>query len=296
MNFSDLITVTGDHSFEFVGDQDSVNVVTVSTIPNTRQNAMVWIKHNAANSAKVQEVKANLVIVSRETDRSFLRPDTNYLLVDDPKLVFALLVNKFFVKPVEAGIHPSAVIHKGAVIGDNVHIGPNVVVSDNCRIGNNTRIVGNAFIYENVEIGSDCTLHAGCVIGASGSGYVKDTNGRWLNFPQIGKTVIEDGVEVGALTYINRGAIGETRIGSGSKIGLSVCVGHNVVIGRNAMIVANCVIAGSCELGDEVWVAHGALLRNGLKIGSKAFIGMGAVVTKNVEAGETVVGNPARKI
>jgi UDP-3-O-[3-hydroxymyristoyl] glucosamine N-acyltransferase len=296
VKFSNLLEILEVGKYEFVGIKNSVSISSVKTDKDASSDSIVWVKSDNTNSDYLNSIKANLVVISNKINRTLLLPHVNYILVENPKLTFALIVNYFFIPKNISFVHPSAQIDENVKIGKNVYIGPNVVISKNSFIGNNTRILGNTFIYENVIIGQNCILNAGCVIGAPGSGYVKDNEGKWNRFPQIGKTIIEDNVEIGALSYVNKGAIGETRIKSGTKIGLSVCIGHNVSIGHNCMIIANSVVGGSSIIEDDVWVSHGAVIRNKIVLGKSSFIGMEAVVTKNVGEGQLVAGNPAKKL
>ena len=232
--------------------------------------------------------------------------DIPHIKVANPKLAFAKIARKlappddFF-----EGIHPTAVIDETAVIAgasigalasigaftaigrgsrlaEGVHIGRNV------RIGDATVINANCVIYDNVVIGSDCVIHAGVVIAAPGFGYVRDEAGEYHQFPQIGSVVIEDRVEIGANTCIDRGALGQTRIGEGTKIDNLVQVGHNVQIGRNVVIAAQTGISGStvieddCVIGGQVGFGDHARVLSGAVIGSQAGILPGKIVRPGV--------------
>ena len=173
-------------------------------------------------------------------------------------------------------IGDSSIIHEGARIGRNVTIGKCTVIHSNC------------VIYDNVSIGNDCVIHAGVVIGADGFGYVKDENGEYIKFPQIGTVVIEDNVEIGANTCIDRGALGETRIGEGTKIDNLVQVGHNVAIGKRCVIAAQTGISGSvvieddCVIGGQVGFGDHVRVQSGAVIGSQAGVLPGKIVRPGV--------------
>ena len=181
------------------------------------------------------------------------------IFVSNPRLWFIKVVREFFLPREPPGIHPSAVINYECVeMGKNVRIGPN------------------------------------CTIGFDGFGFEQDEDGSYHRFPHIGRVIIGDDVEIEANTCIDRGALGDTIIGSGTKIDNLVHVAHNVEIGKNCLIVALTCLGGGVIIEDGSYVGIGASIRNQMKIGEKAFIGMGAVVVKDVEPGITVIGNPAR--
>ncbi|GIU81481.1 MAG: UDP-3-O-(3-hydroxymyristoyl)glucosamine N-acyltransferase [Acidobacteria bacterium] len=178
-------------------------------------------------------------------------------------------------------------IGKGTAIFDNVTIGSDVEIGENCVI------FPNCVIYDRVRIGNNCVLHAGVVVGADGFGYVRDEK-EYVKFPQIGTVVIEDDVEVGANTCIDRGALGETRIGAGTKIDNLVQIAHNVRIGKRVVIAAQTGISGStvieddCVIGGQVGIGDHATLKSGAVIGSQAGILPGKIVRAGVWWGTPV--------
>ncbi|MGQ0542281.1 MAG: UDP-3-O-(3-hydroxymyristoyl)glucosamine N-acyltransferase, partial [Blastocatellia bacterium] len=158
----------------------------------------------------------------------------------------------------------------------------------NVEIGKCSIIYSNCVIYDGVSIGNDCVVHSGSIIGADGFGYVRDESGNYHKFPQIGTVVIEDNVEIGANTCIDRGALGETRIGEGTKIDNLVQVGHNVQIGKRCVIAAQTGISGStiieddCVIGGQVGFGDHARVMSGAVIGSQAGVLPGKIVRPGV--------------
>jgi UDP-3-O-[3-hydroxymyristoyl] glucosamine N-acyltransferase len=170
-------------------------------------------------------------------------------------------------------VGPYAVIEKGASIGSGSQIGAGAVINGGVTIGMDCRIYPRVVIYSGVEIGDRVVVHAGAVLGSDGFGYVRDeATGAYIPFPQQGTLVIEDDVEIGANTTIDRGALEETRIGRGTKIDNLVHVGHNVQIGANAILAAQVGISGSSTIG------AGAVLAGQVGIGDHAGVGEGVVL------------------
>jgi UDP-3-O-[3-hydroxymyristoyl] glucosamine N-acyltransferase len=226
--------------------------------------------------------------------------------VKNPKLAFALIAEVLHPPKRRAPeIHRSSVIAAEAEIGRDVFIGAFVCVGENSTVGDRTQIRAGAKIGDNVSVGTDCVihpnvfiedgmtignrviLHAGVVIGADGFGYVRGDMGHH-KFPQIGTVVIEDDVELGANTTVDRGALGRTRIGKGTKLDNMVHVGHNCDIGERVVIAAQTGISGSvtieddCVIGGQVGFGDHILVQSGAVIGSKAGVLPGKIVRPGV--------------
>jgi UDP-3-O-[3-hydroxymyristoyl] glucosamine N-acyltransferase len=284
-----------DH--QILGNQEAASFDSVGPIDGAEPGSLSWVaseKHAVASA--INATKASVVIAENDVPIGFEPPvDKCVVLTANPKVVFARIVNRLFVERPEPGVHPTAVIHAEADVSASAYIGPHCVLG-RCKIGADTILWGDVYVYDHVEVGDRCVVHAGCVLGASGQGYARDADGAWVPFPQLGRTVIEDDVEIGALSYVTRGALGDTVIRRGAKIGLSTCVGHGVEIGADAMVIANTVVCGSARVGAGAWLAPSTTVRNGVVVGEDAVVGMGAVVTKDVSPAATVVGNPAEEL
>jgi UDP-3-O-[3-hydroxymyristoyl] glucosamine N-acyltransferase len=218
-----------------------------------------------------------------------------YIIVDNPKLAFLRIMNLLYKEKTNYGIHSTAVINPKAKIHNKTYIGPFTYIGE-CSIGEGTVIHGHCHIYSDTIIGNNVFIHAGSIIGADGFGYEKNQSGYYERFPHKGNVVIEDNVEIGANSCIDRGALGSTLIKSGTKIDNLVHVGHNVLIGNNCLITANVMIAGSVIIEDDVYIAPSVSIIDHVRIGKKSFIGLGSVVTKNVPDEEVWVGSPARPL
>jgi len=232
--------------------------------------------------------------------------------VADARLAFAKVLPLFFPEPVFApGMHPSAIVapdaqvdelaHVGphCVVGENVKIGPRSVlqagtyVGANCRLGEDVNLFPNVTLYPRCEIGNRVRIHSGTVVGSDGFGYVPE-DGMHLKVLQIGNVIIREDVEIGANVTIDRGALGPTVIGRGTKIDNLVQIGHNVTIGEHCLIISQAGVAGSCKLGNYVVIAGQAGIAGHLKIGNRASVGAQSGVMNNIPDGEKWLWTPAQ--
>ncbi len=238
------------------------------------------------------------------------------LRVPEPKLSFARAASWLLPPPELArGIHPTAQVSPSARLGSDVGIGPFVIIEDGVEIGKETQIAAYAFVGRGCRVGSGCriharvtlyagvalgdnvSVHAGTVIGSDGFGYVYGEGRHW-KFPQIGGVRVEDDVEIGANTTIDRGSLGTTRIGKGAKIDNLVQIAHNVVVGEHAIIAAQTGISGSSSVGNRVRIGGQVGIADACRIGDDAVVGAQAGVPtgKAVPPGQVVWGTPARPL
>jgi UDP-3-O-[3-hydroxymyristoyl] glucosamine N-acyltransferase len=243
---------------------------------------------------------------------------------DQPRLWFARAAKLLKPAPPPAGVHPTAVIGEHVKLGRNVTIGPTAVIGESAAIGDGARIEAGAVISQGVRIGDGChiypraviypgttlgnwvVVHAGVVLGADGFGYVRDAaTGAYTQFPQQGTLAIEDDVEIGANSTIDRGALRQTRIGRGTKIDNLVHVGHNCEIGEDVILVAGVGISGSSSVGDgaviagQVGIGDHAHVGPGVILGGQAGVLSGKTVTNEglgVKPGTVLWGTPARPL
>jgi UDP-3-O-[3-hydroxymyristoyl] glucosamine N-acyltransferase len=193
----------------------------------------------------------------------------------------------------DVSIGPFVTVGAGASVGARTVIHPNVVVGPGARIGADCVIYSQASIRERVAIGDRVTLHNGVVVGSDGYGFARQKDGTHLKIPQHGDVVIEDDVEIGANSTIDRPAIGETRISAGTKIDNLVHVAHGVAIGRRVLLAAQVGIAGSTTIGDDVMMAGQTGVAGHLTVGARAIVGAKSAVLQPVDAGAFVTGSPA---
>jgi UDP-3-O-[3-hydroxymyristoyl] glucosamine N-acyltransferase len=201
------------------------------------------------------------------------QPDERVLVVKDPRYAFAVCAKALAGVRTASEVHPSAVVDASARVGERVKIGARAVVEADVTLGDDVEIAAGAVILRGVEIGNRVIVQAGAVLGATGFGYAHNSQtGEHLLFPQQGRLVIEDDVEIGANTTIDRGALGETRIGSGTKIDDQVHIGHNCRIGKNVLMASQVGISGSCVVED------GAVLAGQVGLGDHVHIGPGVIL------------------
>lgn len=242
----------------------------------------------------MRETRAGVVLCSETHDVASIDADRTFIAVADPRLAFLRIVGRFFAERVTPGIHPTAVIDADAKIGVDAYIGPFTWIAKDCTVGDGSVIHANVSIYPKTRIGRNVTIHAGTVIGADGYGYQRNERGELEKFPHIGGVLIEDDVEIGSNTSIDRGTLGDTILRQGARVDNQVHIAHNVIVGRHAAVIANAMIGGSTIIGDGAWIAPSACVRDRLTIGANATVGLGAVVVKDVADHATVIGAPAR--
>lgn len=191
-----------------------------------------------------------------------------------------------------ATIYPFVTICAGAVVEAGATLFSGVYVGEHCRVGKDTTIYPNCALMAGTQVGARCIIHAGTVLGSDGFGFAQSETGM-TKFPQIGRTILEDDVEVGANTTIDRAALGETRIGRGTKIDNLVQLGHNVRVGRNCLLVAQVGIAGSSSLGDGVILAGQVGVAGHIHIGDGCRVGAKSGVGQDLPPKQDVSGIPA---
>ena len=283
--------------YRIIGNAEGRFVTNIKPILEADEESLAFVSADRKDKQNlVMHTKALLIICDPSVSiYSEMIQEKCLIMVDNPKITFARIGNALFKKTVEYGVHPTAFVHPDALVHPRTYIGPFSYIG-RCVIGEGTIIYGHAHLYDNVKIGENVVIHAGTVIGADGFGYLKTESEEYENFPHIGGVVIEDNIEIGANTCVDRGSLGNTIIRRGAKIDNLVHVAHNVEVGENAIIIAHAMIGGSTHIGKNAWIAPTACLRDVISIGENAVIGMGAVVTKNVPNGETWAGVPAKAI
>lgn len=263
---------------------------------------------NPKYASLLDQTKAAAILVKNDLAGGASR----WIRVVDPYLALARVLERWFAEiPRPEGLSPEARIDPTAQLGREVRIGAGVTIGAGCRIGDRvtifegsyigpestlgegTTIHPNVTIYYRSQIGRRCIVHAGAVIGSDGYGFAT-SGGKHHKIPQIGLVRIEDDVEIGAGTTIDRAALGETVIGEGTKIDNLVQIGHNVKIGKHCLIVAQVGVAGSTEIGDGCVLGGQAGVGGHLEIGARVQVAAQSAVMKSFDGPATISGTPAR--
>ena len=286
---------------------DGATVLTgFATAENARPGDLTFAE-NDAFFARAEAGAAAAILVADD----FKSATKALIRVPDARVAFARVLPLFFPEPVfAAGIHPTAVVAPSATIDATAHVGPHCIVGErvtlearvvlqggnyvgeDSRLAEDTNIFPNATIYARSQIGRRVRIHAGAVIGSDGFGYVQD-GGMHRKVPQIGTVIIGDDVEVGANVAVDRGALGPTTIGAGTKIDNLVQVAHNVTIGEHCLLIAQVGIAGSTRLGNYVALGGQVGLAGHLKVGDRVVVAAQSGVMHDIPDGKKYLGTPA---
>ncbi len=294
-----------DHLGGVVIGDENARIRGIASLDDAGEGDITFLA-NPKYAPKVASTKATAVVLPPGADRR----GRNAVEVKNPYLAFAKLLTLFHVKPPEAkGVMAGAFLSDKAAIGDGVTIFPGAYVADGVKLGNRVTLHPGVVLYEGVEVGDDVTLHAnvvvrercrignrviihgGAVIGSDGFGYAPDGKG-WYKIPQIGIVIIEDDVEIGANTTIDRAALEVTLIRRGTKIDNLVQIAHNCMIGENCMIVSQVGISGSARLGEHVTLAGQVGVAGHLEIGANTMVGAKSGVPGNLPANGMFSGIP----
>ena len=298
---------------EVTGDPE-VEVTRVAPLESAAPGSISFLS-SARYRAQLLSCRATALIVG---DPSLLAPGTGVpdfsalVVVKDAYVAYARAAAILHPGVVEApGIHPSAVVHPGARVDASAHVGPLVSVGEGAVIGARVTLHPHVAVYRGASIGEDSTLHAGvsvregcrigrrvivhnnAVIGADGFGFAKDADGKYVKIPQVGIVEIEDDVEIGALSAVDRASMGVTRIRRGTKLDNFVQIGHSVEIGEDGVICAHVGIAGSTRVGDRVILAGQVGVADHASIGNDVIVSAQSGLHGEVPDRSRVAGSPA---
>jgi len=305
MKLSELASQTGVR----VEGNGDVEISGAASLDEAEAGQITFLS-NPRYTPRVKTTRASAIYVAEDTvvDRN----DIALLRAKDPYLAYTRALILFHpAEAIRPSIHSWAAIDPTARIAGDASVGAHSVVGANVEIGNRVRIHANVTVYDNVKIGSDSVIHSGvairensvlgerviihnnAVIGCDGFGYAKDEERRWLKIPQTGRVVIEDDVEIGAGTTIDRASVGESRIARGTKIDNLVQVGHSCTIGEDTLLCAQVGLAGSSHIGNRVILAGQAGVAGHNKIGDDVVLTAKSATSHDVPAGKMISGIPA---
>ncbi|KUF43232.1 UDP-3-O-(3-hydroxymyristoyl)glucosamine N-acyltransferase [Myroides marinus] len=294
---------------EIVGNP-AVEVSTLAKIEEGTEGSISFLA-NPKYAHHIYTTKASVVIVNKTFEPE--HPVSATLIkVDEAYKAFSKLLEYYNqVKLMKSGIEQPSVISEGVEygedlylgsfcyigknvkIGNNVKIYPNTFIGDNAQIGDNTVLFAGVRVYSETVIGQNCTLHAGVIVGSDGFGFAPNEDGTFNKVPQIGNVIIEDNVEIGAASTIDRATLGSTIIRKGVKLDNQIQIAHNVEIGENTVIASQTGIAGSTKIGKNCMIGGQVGIVGHIIIGDNVRIQAQSGVTKNLENGAAVQGSPA---
>jgi len=297
----------------FISNIPIDGISNIDEIENINGNKVICIT-NQKYIKKLNQVK-DIGAIIIPTDNHIERKDVNVIMVANVRLALAKLLNFFYKKkkPLKYTIDETVKLGKAVKLSKNIHISSYVVIGNNVILGEGCIIYPFVYIADNVKIGEKCIIysftairegtmignrviiHDGVIIGSDGFGYVKTTEQHY-KIPQCGNVVIEDEVEIGANTTIDRATLGSTKIGRGTKLDNLVQIAHNVTIGKNCIIAAQVGIAGSVNIGDEVIIGGQVGITDHVNIADGTIIGGKSGVVKDTKRGEKLLGYPAREL
>lgn len=305
MKLSELAALTGAQ----VENGDGETEITGAAGLDEAVPGQVTFLANPRYTPRIKTTRASAIYLTEDAP---IENKIHVLRSKDPYLAYTRALRAFHPEPAFVPmIHGSAVIDPSAEVDENVWIGPCAVIGPNSRIAAGVRIYPNVTIYEDVTVGKDSTIHSGAVlrertvigervvihnntvVGCDGFGYAKDEERRWLKIPQTGRVVIEDDVEIGAGTTIDRASVGESRIGRGTKLDNLVQIGHSCSVGEDSLLCAQVGLAGSSHIGNRVILAGQAGVAGHLTIGDDVVLTAKSATSHDVPAGKIISGIPA---
>lgn len=278
LSVHDITDFLGDNVLTVHGNPKVYPITRPMPLDSATRGAITFCRGALPNGKeRVLASQSEVIIVPNETWVKTIIGKW-LIVVDDPYACFIRVMQRYFDQRPPNSIHPTAHIDTGVILGSHVYVGANAVI-------------------QHAVIGDNVTIQPGAVIGCDGFGFAHDNrteDGALIRFPHVGNVIIEDDVEIGANAVIDRGTLGSTFIRKGVKIDNLVHVAHNADIGEHTALVAHSMIGGSVTIGAGSWIAPHAAIRDRRTLGKNVLVGLGAVVVKNVDDDETVIGVPAK--
>ncbi|MEQ8390876.1 MAG: DapH/DapD/GlmU-related protein [Thalassospira sp.] len=298
LTINELIQFAEERSISAVGESSVCTFNGVAPINEAGPNDIAFCRFDGESGERwLRETKASAIFITPSLIPVALSVRSAvYLPCEAPRLDFSLLLKRHWQEPqwnTGSGGNPD--IHPLAKLAHDVKVGPFTTIGPDVEIGQGTRIGAGCHI-EYAQIGEHCQIGSNSVIGSPGFGYEDDTSGTVIEFPHVGTVILGNRVRVGASCCIDRSALGATKIGNDTKLDNNVHVGHNARIGQRCKLTASVTVSGSVSIDDDCWLAPNSVIRDWRSVGKDTLIGIGAVITKDVEDHSTMFGNPARPI
>ena len=296
-----------------VGDNGDVEVRGVATLDEAGPDQVSFLTNPAYAKAAAQTTAAAILILRGQVEPQGVAEGVSLLEHDAPYMALAQALELFHpASTMPAGVHKTAIVDLDADVHPTAAIGPYVVIKRGARIGAHAQLETGVVIGEGGQVGEHaylgpycvvaarcsvgdfCQLEPHCVVGTNGFGYASDDAFQHRRVPQVGTAHLERGVDLGAHCVVDRGAISDTRVGAGTKMGNHNIIGHNVQVGSNCLLVGQIALSGSCSVGDRVTLAGNVGVAGHLHIGDGVTVAAKSAVTRSIPDGQTVRGFPAR--
>jgi len=290
-----------------------IDIKNAASLEVAKENEITFLEENNILKESISTTKAGVIIISDNPEIIRLTKDKSIptIIVKNPRIAFAEILDFLYENNTyDVGIDKSACINNKSTIGKNCFIGANVFIGKETKIGDNNQILPGAVILDNVEIGcnniiypncvihentiikDNCVINSNAVIGSEGFGFIPDS-GKWIKMPQKGGVILNNSVEIGTNTCIDRPSVGHTIIGEGTKIDNLVQIGHGVKVGRNCAFAAQVGIAGGAIIGDNVILAGQVGVTNRVKVGNNVIASSKCGIHCDIKSGEIISGFPA---
>ena len=279
------------------------NIKGVTSLNNIKDSHLLFYTETTNTQFNLKEKKdfdfsilskySNIVVIT-EPENANKIPCVKFLS-KNPRLDFKKILNHFFVREENKGIHSTAVIEKGATIGKNVQIGAHSYLESDVKVGDNTRILHNVVITGKVTIGSNCVIKSNTTVGSEGFNFTREGE-KIIHFPHIGEILIGNNVWLGSNVSVEKAGLDATIIEDNVLVDDLVQIGHNVKIGKGSNLIVGSIILGRVIIGENCWISSNATINNAVQVGKGSFVCIGSVVTKNIQDNKIVAGHPAREI
>lgn len=298
-------SIASDLGLNVVGIAD-ISVVSPDSIKDASTGSVTWVKAVTPDMRRVLERLSGALVVlplpHNATERKFvnlLASRNALLLVGEPRLVMARILARYFSHlevQLPRGIDPLARVDPSARIGIDVTVGPFSFIGKDVVIGDRTVLHPSVVIHSGTIIGRNCVIKSNAVIGGQGFGFVQTDAGPWEPFPQAGQVIVEDDVNIGSCTAVDRPGLGITRLLCGTKIDNLCHIGHNAQIGPHAVVAACTEVGAGVTVGEGAWLGPNTCSIEGVNIGDRSLVGIGATVLHDVPPSAVVAGSPAEPI
>lgn len=259
---------------------------------------IAWVSPKKADAAALVEAcRAEVIVAPRAVAPSdALLSRALVVLADHPRLVFFQIVERFFAPSAgrAPGVHPTAIVDPEAKIAASAHVGPYCVVGK-AVLGEGVVLEAFVTVHDGTTLGARVHVSSHTVLGVEGFGYTREKEGDdWLHVPHVGGVRVGDDVRIGSHACVVRGTLGDTVVGAGTKLDNFVTVGHNARVGARVLVASHSIVGGSATVGDDAWVSPAVTVLNGVHVGARVTLGVGAEITDDVPDGGKVVGAPGK--